>query len=315
VGPAPIYQYYISNAKIAAAKLGWTIKPFVYQTSATGAMQAAISSKVSAIWGVSLVKQSIAPQLAAAKAAGIPVFNMGTPEASQPSNLYFTMSHDNDEIVHEMTDWIINDSKGTANIALVDLPEIPYFVPSTNEMKATLKSSCPKCTFNDVPISLQDFAAGKVSSDVAAFLQSHPGITYLAFQYGDLMAGVLPPLKAAGLLTHLKVICVDAGTTPVLKGLIAGQVAASGVSGDQVVPWWAMDFIARYFEHMNLKTSFDPTASGINPGANGEGAQIASPRWIVDNAATAQPMANNVYGYAGPPNFQAQFEKLWHIGA
>lgn len=247
VGPAPIYQYYIKQAKIAAKELGWTIRPFVYSTSAAGAVQGAIGAKVDAIYGVSLVREALKSQLESARKAGIPVFNQGTPEASEPDKLYFTTSHNNLEIVEDVADWIINDSKGKANVALFDLPEIPYFKPSTDKMRSRLEQACPDCKFEEVKVTLQDFSTGKIPAQTASYLQSHPDVDYVAYQYGDMMVSILPPLKSAGLLDKVKIICVDAGTKQVLQGIIDGDVAASGVAPNEATPWWGMDYMARFF--------------------------------------------------------------------
>lgn len=302
---APLYSFLESQLAKAAAVVGWKVKPFFYTTSAATAVQSAVSAHVSAILGISLVKQTIAPQLAAAKAAHIPVFNQGTPESSEPKQLYYTTAQDNDHNVELGMAWIAKNSGGKANIVVFNLPSIPFFTRSVQVEQDEIKAVCPHCTLSIDNISITDFVAGKMGADSAAYLQAHPNVTYAAYQFGDMVNGVVPVLSSAGLVPKVKVVCLDASNEEVLQGIANHQVAMGISAATASQAYWQIDYLSAYF----LKDGIGPQAATF---ANSTNPELSSTSWIIDKASVAAQYDHMTYGWPGPKNYQNQFRKLWH---
>jgi ribose transport system substrate-binding protein len=306
-GSLPLYSYYAKTLKTAAAKLGWNVKTFMSADPAAGVTQA-VNAKVDYIWGQSLTKQQIVTPLKAAKAAKIPFINLGVPEGDDPALGYMTTSRNNVARSEHMIDWIVNDSKGKATIALFTIRSLPYFDPAEKAMKARLKQQCPSCKIKVVDVTLNELATSGVPAKAVSTLQSNPDTTYAAFAYGDMMINVANTVKAAGLLDKTKLVCVDSVTTSLLKEIEKGDVAASGVAPNAATPWWMVDVLAR----MSVGDDYQVSLRATPP--EGE-STIPVKDWIVAGPEAAKATPRDEYGWNGPNGFGEEFAKLWNPAA
>jgi ABC-type sugar transport system substrate-binding protein len=94
--------------------------------------------------------------------------------------------------------WVISDSEGKGKSVYVFTPEFQGLLPQVNAYKDRLAKDCPECSFERLDVKSSD--VGKViPGRVVSYLQQHPDVKYLLFQYGDLATGVPQALKNAGI--------------------------------------------------------------------------------------------------------------------
>lgn len=303
-GSLPLYSYYAKEMKRAAAELGWNVRTFMSNDPAAGMTQA-VNAKVDYIWGQSLTKQQIVTPLKAAKAANIPFINIGSPDEDDEAIGYMTTSRNNIARAEHMTDWMINDSKGKANVLLFTIRSLPYFDPAEKATTERLKEKCPGCKITVVDVTLNELATSGVPAKAVSSLQSNPDTTYAAFAYGDMMINVANTVKAAGLLDKVKLICVDSVTTALLKEIEAGDVAASGVAPNAATPWWMVDVNAR----MSVGDDFEISLRQEPPAGE---STIPVADWIVAGPEAAKATPRDAYGWNGPDGFSEEFKKLWN---
>jgi ribose transport system substrate-binding protein len=304
-GQLPLYSYLGKKLGEAVKPLGWKAKVFLSNDPAA-AMTSAINAKVDYIWGISLTKQAISGPLAQARKAGIPVVNQGVTEESDPDAGYFTVNRNNAMKSQNMVDWIINDSKGKANVLLFTIRSLPYFDPAEKRTRERLAEKCPGCKLKVVDVTLNEMATSGVPAKAVSAIQSTPGANYAAFAYGDMMLNVANTVKAAGLLDKVKLVSVDSVTSALLKEIERGDVAASGVSPNANHPFWLVDIFAR----MSVGDDLEPSMRS-NPPA-GEDPQPVAP-WIVAGPEGAKATSADDYGWDGPANGAADFKKLWGV--
>jgi len=93
----------------------------------------------------------------------------------------------------QMADWIINDSDGKANVMMVNIEDYPILQAERKAIQTEFKEKCPDCKFDLLPVTVDDVGGGKVPSKVAAYLQSHPDVTYVHLGVGGHVATPCSP--------------------------------------------------------------------------------------------------------------------------
>jgi ABC-type sugar transport system substrate-binding protein len=204
-------------AEAAAAKsIGWTAKAIDYDGSVqdlNAKFMRAIAEKPTVI-GVSAADPASIPlPLAAAKRAGIVVSITGSPD-SGPSGFpgYSAASYGPKtgiKIADIMANWVMNDSKCNAHVAVANLAGNSVSELETTRMKADLSATCPDCTLNSVPVQEQQLGSPSVTNAIVSALQANPSIDYLVATLGNITDGLAASLEQAG-LAHVKIV----GATP-----------------------------------------------------------------------------------------------------
>jgi ribose transport system substrate-binding protein len=117
-----------------------------------------------------------------------------------------------------VSDWIIKDSGGDANILIIRSPEVGN-VPALvdNGYVAELKDKCPTtCKYKIVDVPVSDWAT-KLQSTVQAQLAGDPSINYVVPIYDGMSTYVVPGLQAAGAQDRVKVATFNANLDPMKK--------------------------------------------------------------------------------------------------
>jgi ABC-type sugar transport system substrate-binding protein len=305
---APLYAYLSKQMEKAATALGWKVKIFNYTTNPATAMSAAIAAHVDAIWGSSLVVEAIKPQLEEAKAAGIATFSQGSPEPTDESIGYYSWDHNNDEEIEQSALWVLQDAAGEEGLKIgyVDLPAIPYFKRSFEKLGDDIGEYCKDCSVEQIGVTPEQLEGGKVASVVTAYLQNNPDTDYVVFGYGDLMTGVVPQLKAAGVTSSTKLFCGGANGQEVME-LVANEEIAGAVAGPTAAEsWTSADLMARWFAGESLSPPFSLKMD--EPGVNN-----AAEIWVPSPEQAAE-LGTKEFGWEGPQGFEGLFEELWHVG-
>lgn len=284
------------QAAVAAAKLlGWHAQTIGYAgdpASLATALQQAVADKPTAVLISGQDAAAFSSALKAADEAGVPVFVGGVPDTPtgmaagglEGVSLGPKFLSSEGQIG---ADWIIKNSGGKAHVAVVTLPAFNTLVAEDKGFTSELKAQCKSCTVTTVNAQLTDIGKDLPQLVVSA-VQSNPSINYLFFPYGDTAVGVAPALKTAGFSPKIVASIADASTYSELKdGTLAMNVATS----PQVQGFLEVDLVARYLE-TKKPVSDDVPELQILDSTN-------------DSSATLPVV---------PPNYEAQFKSLWHLG-
>ena len=242
----------IQQAAQAAAKaVGWTVRVYnggVSAASFVSAMNDVVQSPGSAVLGIGILPNSaISTQLAALKAKGVPWIAVAS--ASPVGDDMIANFSSSPEIAlsgQVMADWIIADSKGTANVAYFWDPTLTQHLPAKDAFTAEMAKLCPGCK---VSVQTTNFSTGIGTSDpgqIVSYLQAHPATDYIVVGIGDATAGVPQAIAAAGLSGKVKIVTRLADTIN-FKNISAGTEAMGVTEETYEIGWRMIDVAARDF--------------------------------------------------------------------
>lgn len=297
----------LNNGFTSAAKaLGWNPTVITYNSATPGqAVQQAINEGFKYIASTSISLDTITPEVQEAKAKGIALFEgyvNDTPQGAS-NGLYGVVADQAADLAGGklMADWIINHSAGHANVVYVSLPLYPSLVGQGDAAQKELTASCPSCSFATLPITVNQLGAGQVPSAIVSYLQSHPSTNYVFLSFQDLDPGVVAALKSAGLASKVKIVGVQ-GQAAQMREVENGTETMWSILPEPYEMWVIVDWMARLSEGV------------LTPAALAAG--NASTEWFVSTPAGAKSLLASFGGdWPGPANYQADYEKLWHVGA
>jgi ribose transport system substrate-binding protein len=191
-----------SAQKALADKLG--IKYVEYTTQGTPAewmrgINQAIAVKASAILLDALDPRLVAPQIAAAKAAGIPVVSAQFYDLSQvssaPTDLAAVRADNFTEAAKLEADEAIKDTDGKADVVVVENKEQLSTLAMLASLKAEFAANCPACKVTYINVPSSEWAT-KIQTEVQSAIVSDPGINYIIPIYDPMSQFVIPAITA-----------------------------------------------------------------------------------------------------------------------
>ncbi len=194
--------------------------------------------------------------------------------------------------------WIIADSNAEAKVVMVNIRDFPVLVAAENAQKAALAAGCAKCTFDVIPVTIEDLGGGKVPQAVASYLQENTDVNYVLFAFGGLPTGVSAALKTAG-ITNVKLVGGDF-SAPNLQEVVDGTNSA-WTSNPKAEASWIM-------AHAMVLDSLGDTYTEERTGA-------ALQTFIVDTPEAAQAILDGggLQNWKGPKTQADQFKAIWNI--
>ncbi len=296
----PACARYVPGVKSAAEALGWSAKVQVFKNANPGAgLQQAINERPDYIAITGIPAVALKPQLKAAAEAKIPVISCATPDRPAPGGYAVQCGGTLETDADYLGRWMINDSGGEADVVAVTIPQFPVLNTETDWFKANLESQCPRCSYDQLDVSVQDVGGGAVPQKLVAYLQSHPDVKYVYFTFNDLTRGVPAVLRTAGLDKKVKLVGA-AGDASIMKEIGATQ-AAWTIAPNAYSAWVVFDAMARLSVGENVADGY---ASKV----------YTSPTWVVDSADSAKLLEPSGYDWYGPDGFEDQFKTSWQVG-
>ena len=141
-----------------------------------------------------------------------------------------------------MSDAVIADSNGKANVLVVRLTDSSVTVGNSNIGIDELKQHCPSCTVNTVDSTTA--AMNKLGSAISAKLAANPDTNYLVLPQDAYLQAALPGIQSAGFANKLKVVAAG-GTVAGLQAVKAGQIAYNIGQGAVYNGWGFADATVR----------------------------------------------------------------------
>jgi ribose transport system substrate-binding protein len=297
---------FVAAADASEAKIAKTygLKFVEYSTQGTPAewirgIDAAIDAKAGAILLNALDPRLVAPQVAAAKAAGIPVvseqfFDLSQ-AASVPTTLAGSRSDNFTEAAKLLADQAIKQNSGKVDAIVVENSEQLSTLAMLKSMKAEFAANCPGCTVKYENIPSADWAT-KIQSTVQSALVSDPNVNEVIPIYDPMTQFVVPAITAASKTTIVHIATFN-GTPAALKMLASGPTVTMDIGEN--LDWLAYANLDQAFRGMLGKPLLtdEKTALRVFTSAN--------------VAATGNPPAFNT-GYGD--SYIAGYKALWGQG-
>jgi ribose transport system substrate-binding protein len=212
--------------------------------------------------------RSLQPQIAAAKAAGIPVIvthfydaNMPDPPAcdgcapgvSAVVKVPFTV------VAQAQADYVINASKGKADVLIVSISGLLPVPPMEQMMLNEYKQNCSGCTVKLVDVSLQQIGQAGPFSQVSSALVQDPKIDWVDPMFDALIPGSLGAVQAAGKANKIKMLSFN-GSSFALQDVASGTspVIADVAEPDTWVGYANMDQAFRLLAGMSPVSEVTP---------------------------------------------------------
>lgn len=294
----PADQALVPAEAAAAKSIGWTAKAIDYDGSVqdlNAKLTQAIAEKPTVI-GVSAADPASIPlPLAAAKRAGIVVSITGSPD-NGPTGFpgYSAASYGSKtglKIADIMANWVMNDSKCNAHVAVANLAGNSVSELETTRIKADLAATCHACTLNSVPVQEQQLGSPSVTNAIVSALQAAPSTNYLIATLGNITDGLAASLGQAG-LGHVKIV----GATPdpaSIKALQNGTDAMYVGISPEITGYVELDAALRSLDAHALVFDDDLPLTVLTQSN-------------VPKGSTAIP--------AYPADFASLFQKAWNAG-
>jgi ribose transport system substrate-binding protein len=300
-GASTLAPYVIQAVKA----IGWTSPP-AYDGKFTTSIEAqdiedALNGGAQALFLIAVTPASVQSALAPALTKKMPVICLECGGPTDAGNLPGVVDvEDSTTLAGQLqAAYGAVESGGHGEVALFNDPEYPNITDRYEAALAALKLYCPACTIITQNVTLaQELAPGM--PEFTGFLTSHPSgtVNYIITPDDSAAAMWSQAAEQAG-RTDIKFVGYAA--LPPNYGYISAG-SPPGAAASVVIPvpyygWAGVDEAARLFNHM-------PTWSAIN---------LPDVLVTKSNAATFTSFAKANGGVAGfaPPNFEANFEKLW----
>ena len=239
--PNPFVQNITDNIKKAGDTQGLTTTVFDNQGQVSQwvqGIQQAIGSKQDIILLNGCPDpRALGPQIAEAKAAGIPTICVHFYDNSLPAppacdgctDLAANVTAPFYDAGKAAADWIIVDSAGKGNTLIVGGSDILPSPGTIDTMTAEFKANCPDCKSTVMNIPVADWNT-KTQGEIQSALQKDPSINYVYVLYDAMVAGALPAVETLG-RTDVKIASYN-GSTFALDDIAKGTAVAMNVGED-----------------------------------------------------------------------------------
>ena len=242
----PIVQTWwrgVQEASAAAGLKAVNFDPKGQSNEMVRGMEQAINQKVACIIIDSIESKALAEQIRQAKDAGIKVLVVNERNESKGGpaleEVDATVSLDYAGAGKLEADWVIDDSKGSAKVAVFKLPNAPAHDDMEEMIRGELSKYCPgEC---DV-LTVEEVGAPEWATRLPVLTRSvltkYPDLNYMIPVVDAMALSMVPAIKQAGAADKVKIATFN-GTPAVEKLVAAGDVVGADVGGANMWEAWA----------------------------------------------------------------------------
>lgn len=280
-----------------AEAVGWQTKEIDPQgdiNKTNAAIEQAITLGVDGIFLVSVDPKTISGTLAEARKAGIEVIDAGAggPQSKpSPTGLTHEVSLHGPEEGEMVANFIIADSKGKANVALINDSEFATVIERVETTKKVLES-CGGCTLSqeiDIPVTAVGTTLG---ARIKSLLQANPDIDYVWAPYDSAANDIVQAIIEEGKQEQIGVTSFN-GNSQNLEYIREGQAQRADVGEPLEWAGWAgVDDFNRVFQGQPL-----PKDDGVQP-----------------KLFTKSNLPEPGEAFEGDYDFRKKYEELWGLG-
>lgn len=261
-------------------------------------MQTGVNEKVSVIDLLSGIDPSqLHPQIAQAKAAGIPVVVSDAYDIAQQADPSVTATADvaYAQAGRLMADWTVSDTKGKADVLVIGSSDVVSSNFMVGAIQNEFKTHCSTCKVKKIDVTVANWAS-QTQSQVQAALNADPNINYILPVYDSQSQFIVPAITAAGKTGKVHIATYD-GTPFVLKMMQDGGTVRMDVGED-------LDWVSKAVMDQDMRV-----AAGLPPVKNTNTPLYIFTKKNVDTAGTP-PKNSTGYGKA----YITGYDKLWGVG-
>ena len=245
--PGPIGQVVGDNVVEACKALGCKVVRVPFGTdpaTVQAAWDRAIADKPDAVVTSGVTSSTVGAKMKKLRDEGVPVVALaGDVKVGVEADVAFGGTERYATDGAHQADWIVADSKGSANILAIDFPDFTQAAGWKKALTAETAKTCPSCKVSTLSYG---FAIAKqFPGRLVSYLQQHPDINYIAMVYGDQYVGVQQALSAADLSNKVKII-TRAGTALNFRSILDGGPQKADVGNPiELFSWGLVDAAAR----------------------------------------------------------------------
>jgi ribose transport system substrate-binding protein len=209
-------------------------------------IRTAIAEHAAAITLLAQDPRLLAPLIAEARSAGIPVVVARTTSEGEPCQSDAAgrpygsacVGGPFDEAGRLEADWVTASSGGRADVLVVTSNDAPSTVPLTRGLMDEFRARCPACNLRFVDVPIPRWAT-ELRGEIQSALVRDPGLNYVIPIYDSMSQYVVPALHVQGAANQVKVATFN-GTPFVLKLLEGRNVVQMDAGEDLAWVGWAM---------------------------------------------------------------------------
>ncbi len=241
----PFEQYMLQGMKEGGAAAGVNAVGFDAKGSiaeATRGIEQAVQAKAGVIFVDGFPPNLVAPAVAEAKAAGIPILTAnsqgpGPLLPGAPDGVVGVATHPFAEPGKIEADWIVADSKGNANIIYTRSSDVPVITDLERDaFVSELNRLCSSCKVQvvDVPISQWN----QLTTKTASLIRANPNVNYFVPDFDGEVTFMVPGVTSANAQNKVKIVSFNA-TPSVMTNLKNKYVVAAETGGPNLLQGWA----------------------------------------------------------------------------
>jgi ribose transport system substrate-binding protein len=188
----------------------------------------------------------VGPQIAQAQQAGVPVLGIHVYAVSQPPvGVTSSVPAPYDDAARLMADWVVYDTKGSADVLVITSNEVIGTPPLVNGINSVFSRYCASsCKTTQVNVPVSDWST-KIQTEVQSALNRDPKINYIIPIYDSMSQFVVPAVTASGKTGKVHISTYN-GTPFVLGYMESGDIVSMNV-GENLdwLGWSYVDAAAR----------------------------------------------------------------------
>jgi ribose transport system substrate-binding protein len=200
----------------------------------------AISAKADAIFLLGVPPTAVAPQIADAKKAGIPVLaslqGYAGKSLAKVADLTADVGYDYRIPGKLMGDWFVADSKGKGNALIMSSDDNSSSPDVWGAMQDEIKRLCPDCKIKKEDSTVPQWSDGTLQQRTKALVQADPTITHILAVYDGMTLAIEPGLVEAGAADKIRVAGFN-GTPAVMANVQKGTAVKMDVGNPNM--WYS----------------------------------------------------------------------------
>jgi ABC-type sugar transport system substrate-binding protein len=243
------------HVRAAAKSLGWSVTTIntglTPETVKTG-WDKAVSIKPDGVVTMVYESAAFASELAALKAAKVPVVDCCVPEAAHNGLDLSINALPNAKVIGKaMASYVVGSRQDKAVPLAVDVGGLPIAQTVNEAFKAEYNRLLPGAKIQNLTVPATSIGKD-APTRIVGYLRSHPDVNLIVMSQTDPAVGLPAALKAAGLSTPI----FGEGANPTIYQYIrAGQMEGTVAFDDYGVGYAMVDGLVRLFTGGNLQDS------------------------------------------------------------
>jgi ribose transport system substrate-binding protein len=221
-------------------------------------IEQAIAAKADAIFLLGVPPTAVAPQIAEAKKAGIPVLaslqGYAGKSVAAVADLTADVGFDYRVPGKLMGAWFVADSKGKGNALIMSSDDNSSSPDVWGAMQDEIKRLCPDCKVKREDSTVPQWSDGTLQQRAKALVQEDPTITHILAVYDGMTLAIEPGLVEAGVADKIRVAGFN-GTPAVMANVQKGTAVKMDVGNPNM--WFSAGAVDALFSVLSGKKAIE----------------------------------------------------------